>query len=156
MKNIQVYHTERYSTSDYVKVEENIYKGKNPYYQGNGDCEEMYFTSLTFEQEPELGEGETPEDISQYPLEGILEMFGVCVSDFYDEFNAKSECTCYQEFGSSNLEGIKNLLGIVGKHVYEKKFYADDLSEEEQEEYKDWSEEDLEEEGITYYETVVE
>lgn len=83
-------------------------------------------------------------------------MFGVCVSDFYDDLNAKSECTCYQEFGSSNLENIRNLLGIVGKHAYEKKFYADDLSEEEQEEYKDWSEEDLEEEGIIYYETVVE
>ena len=156
MKNIQIYHAEKYSTSDYVKVEENIYKGKNPYYRVDRDHEEMYFTSLTFEQEPELGEGETPEDISQYPLEGILEMFGVCVSDFYDELNAESECTCYQEFGSGDLEDIRNLLGIVGKHAYEKKFYADDLSKEEQEEYKDWSEEDLEEEGIIYYETVVE
>jgi len=157
MKNIQIYHADKYSTSAYAKVEENIYKGKNPYYEGHSwDSEEMYVTSLTFEQEPELGEGETPKDISQYPLEGILEMFGVCVSDFYDELNAKSESICYQEFGSDNLKNVRKLLGIVGKHVYDKKFQADDLSEEELEEYKDMSEEELEEEGIIWYETVVE
>ena len=44
----------------------------------------------------------------------------------------------------------------MGKHVYDKKFQADDLSEEEQEKYKGMSEEELEEEGIIWYETVVE
>ena len=157
MKNIQIYQADKYSTSMYTKVEENIYKGKNPYYNGDSwDSEEMYVTSLAFEQEPELGEGETPKDISQYPLEGILEQFGVCVSDFYDELNAQSESTCYQEFGSSDLEHVRKLLGIVGKHVYDKKFQADDLSEEELEEYKGMSEEELEEEGIIWYNTVVE
>ncbi|MDE6054993.1 MAG: hypothetical protein K2G55_14825 [Lachnospiraceae bacterium] len=157
MKNIQIYQADKYSTSMYTKVEENIYKGKNPYYHGgSGHSEEMYVTSLTFEQEPELGEGETPKDISQYPLEGILELFSVCVSDFYDELNAQSESTCYQEFGSSDLEDVRKLLGIVGKHVYEKKFQEDDLSEEELEEYKGMSEEELEEEGIIWYDTVVE
>ena len=34
--------------------------------------------------------------------------------------------------------------------------YADDLSEEEVEQYKGMSEEDLEEEGIIWYNTVVE
>lgn len=157
MKNIRIYHAEKYLTSEYTKVEENIYKGRNPYYNGNAwEHDTMYVTSLTFEQEPELGEGETPRDISQYPLEGILDLFGVCVSDFYDEINAGSEKTCYQEFGSSNQEDVRNLLGIVGKHVYDKKFQADDLSEAEMEEYKDMSEEELEEEGIIWYETVVE
>lgn len=157
MKNIQVYHADKYSTSAYVEVEENIYKGKNPYYKGESwNHEEMFCTSLTFEQEPELGEGEKPEHISQYPLEGILDMFNIYVSDFYDELNASSEKTCYQEFGSSNLEDIRALLGIVGKHVYEKKFHADDLSAEEIEKYKDMSEEDLEEEGIIWYNTVAE
>lgn len=83
-------------------------------------------------------------------------MFSVYVSDFYDELNARSESTCYQEFGSSDLENIRELLGIVGKHVYDKKVYADDLSEEELEQYKGMSEEDLEKEGIIWYETVVE
>lgn len=156
MKNIQVYHAEKYRASDYVKVEENIYKGKNPYYRNNGRDEEMYFTSLAFEQEPEFGEGETPQNISQFPLEDILDMFHACISDFYDELNAKSECTCYQEFGSSDLEDIRNLLGIVGKHVYVKKFYADDLSEEELEECSDWSEEEDEEGNIYYEKPVVE
>lgn len=157
MKNIKIYHADKYAGSAYVEVEENIYQGKNPYYHGESwNDEEMYCTSLTFEQEPELGEGETPADISQYPLEGILDMFSVYVSDFYDELNARSESTCYQEFGSSDLENIRELLGIVGKHVYDKKVYADDLSEEELEQYKSMSEEDLEEEGIIWYETVVE
>lgn len=51
---------------------------------------------------------------------------------------------------------FRELLGIAGKHVYDKKFYADDLSEEELEQYKGMSEEELEEEGIIWYETVVE
>lgn len=157
MKNIQIYNADKYASSAYVKVEDNIYKGKNPYYHGESwNHEEMYCTSLTFEQEPELGEGETPAVISQCPLEGILDMFSVYVSDFYDELNARSESTCYQEFASSGLENIRKLLGIVGKHVYDKKCYADDLSEEELEQYKDMNEEDLEEEGIIWYETVVE
>lgn len=157
MKNIQVYHAEKYSSSEYEKVEENIYIGKNPYYDGDyNDHEKIYVTSLMFEQEPELGEGETPKNISQIPLEGILDMFSVFVTDFYDNYNNESECICYQEFGAFKLENIRELLKIVGKHVYEKKFMADDLSKEEQEEYKDWSEEELEEEGIIWYETVVE
>lgn len=155
MKNIQVYHSQKYSTPEYTKVEENIYRGKNPYCRGVED-EEMYFTSLTFEQEPELGEGETPKHISQYPLEGILDMFSVCVTDFYEELNAQSEHTCYQEFGAFTREDIRRLLEIVGKHVCDKKFYADDLSGEELEKYKDMSEEELEEEGIIWYDTVVE
>lgn len=58
MKNIKIYHADKYATSAYVKVEENIYKGKNPYYHGESwNHEELYCTSLTFEQEPELGEG---------------------------------------------------------------------------------------------------
>ncbi len=157
MKNIKVYDAEKYLTSAFTSVEKNIYKGKNPYYNGERwQSEELYVTSLTFEQEPDLGEGETPQNISQCPLEGILDMYGVFVTDFYDELNAQSECTCYQEFGAHDPENIKQLLGIVGKHVYEKKVYADDLDEEELENYKDMSEEELEEEGIIWFDTVVE
>ncbi|HCD3015104.1 TPA: hypothetical protein NBM48_000099 [Corynebacterium striatum] len=76
MKNFRVYTPEKYSTPDYIKVEENIY-------QQAPDRE--YVTSLSFEQEPELGEGDSPQDISQYPLEDILEEFEVQIEDFYED-----------------------------------------------------------------------
>lgn len=44
-------------------------------------------TSLSFEQEPEYGEGESSADISQYPLEDILDRYYVAVEDFYGEIN---------------------------------------------------------------------
>ncbi len=157
MKNIQIYHADKYSTPAYIKVEENIYKGKNPYRDGDED-KDMYFTSLSFEQEPELGEGETPADISQEPLEGILDMFRLCITDFYDELNEKSTCTCYQEFGGRDVDAIRELLKIVGKHVCcERTVVPEDEidDEEELEAYRAMSEEELEEEGYIFYETVI-
>ena len=54
------------------------------------------------------------------------------------------------------VEDIRRLLGIVGKHVYEKKFYADDLDKEDQVACKDMTEEEMEENGSIYYRTVIE
>lgn len=90
----------------------------------------MHVTSLMFEQEPEFGEGDTPAHISQYPLESILDKCYASVTDYYQEPNAQSKDMCYQEFGAFEVEDIRRLLGIVGKHVYEKKSQAEDLSEE--------------------------
>ncbi len=59
--------------------------------------------------------------------------------------NAQSKDTCYLEFGTFEIEDIRKLLGIVGKHVYQKKVLAEDLGEEE-----------LEEEGVLSYKTVIE
>lgn len=159
MKNIQVYHADKYLTSEYTKVEENIYRGRNPYYNGNvWEHDKLYVTSLMFEQEPEYGEGNSPAHISQYPLEGILDKFYVSVTDFYTDQNAQSKDMCYQEFGAFEVEDIRGLLGIVGKHVYEKKFHADldDMDEEEQETCKNMTEEEQEEAGYIYYRTVIE
>lgn len=157
MKNIKVYDAEKYLTAEYTKVEESIYRGRNPYYNGNvWEHDKLYVTSLSFEQEPELGEGGSPAHISQYPLEGILDKFYASVTDFYEDLNAQSKETCYQEFGAFEVEDIRKLLGIVGKHVYEKKFYVDDLDEEEQEACKQMTEEEMEERGYIYYETVIE
>lgn len=111
MKNFRVYTLEKYSTPDYIKVEENIY-------QQAPDRE--YVTSLSFEQEPELGEGDSPQDISQYPLEDILEEFEVQIEDFYEDLNGASESTCYLEFGGGDVERIRKVLGLVGKHAYNK------------------------------------
>lgn len=157
MKNIQVYHADKYLTSEYTKVDENIYRGRNPYYNGNvWEHDKLYVTSLMFEQEPEFGEGDTPAHISQYPLESILDKCYVSVTDFYQELNAQSKDMCYQEFGAFDVEDIRRLLGIVGKHVYEKKFQAEDLSQEELEECKNMTEKEMEEEGYIFYRTVIE
>ncbi|OFP66436.1 hypothetical protein HMPREF2976_11445 [Corynebacterium sp. HMSC077D10] len=111
MKNFRVYTPEKYSTPDYIKVEENIY-------QQAPDRE--YVTSLSFEQEPELSEGDSPQDISQYPLENILEEFAVQIEDFYEDLNDASESTCFLEFGGGDVERIREVLGLVGKRAYNK------------------------------------
>ena len=113
MKNIKNYDAEKYSTDEYRLVDEGIYE-----YDDGG--EKIFVTSLQFEQEPELGEGEDSSYISQDPLEGILDEFLCYISDFYDELNDGSSNVCYQEFASPNAEDIKSLRGIIGRHVWDK------------------------------------
>lgn len=113
MKNIENYNAEKYNKENYEKIEEGIYKLKSK-------VNDLYVTSLTFIQEPELGEGENANYISQYPLEDILDKFSVHVQDFYDELNKETSQVCYQEFGSPYLENIQKLRSIIGKHVYNK------------------------------------
>ena len=120
MKNIGVYESEKYKDAKYTKVEDNIYETEDSFLGGV-----MYVTSLCFEQEPEYEEGESPADISQYPLEDILDRYCVAVEDFYEEKNSKSDTQCYQEFCGKDIENIKGLLGIVGKHVYNKEVKKD-------------------------------
>lgn len=109
MKNIINFDAEKYKNKEYEKQETGIYK--------IGD---QFVTSLSFEQEPELEEGNSPLEISQYPLEDILDEFYVYVSDFYDDLNENSATKCYQEFASGDIEDIKKLRTIIGKHVYNK------------------------------------
>ena len=80
---------------------------------------EIYVTSIVFEAEPEFGENE-PEDeeISQYPLEDILDEYLVYVYDDYAEENASDKVNSYVEFASEDIEDIRNVLNILGKHVY--------------------------------------
>ena len=113
MKNIENYNAEKYNKENYEKIGEGIYKLKSK-------VNDLYVTSLTFIQEPELGEGENASYISQYPLEDILDKFSVHVQDFYDELNKETSQICYQEFGSPYLENIQKLRSIIGKHVYNK------------------------------------
>ncbi len=110
MKNFKLYTPEKYNTSDYEKAGQGIYK--NP----DGD----YVTSLTFEMDnTRFGEEEgCPQDISQTPFEDLLDSYMVWVSDFYDDLNAESEVTCYQEFASANISNIEKLLTIIGKQFY--------------------------------------
>ena len=73
-----------------------------------------------FEPEPEFDENEPAEEISQYPLEDILEKFFCYVSDDYEEENAEDPKNCYVEFASEDIGDIRDILTIVGKHVYNK------------------------------------
>ncbi|OLN84858.1 hypothetical protein BMI76_00890 [Streptococcus sp. 'caviae'] len=77
----------------------------------------LYVTSLSFVQEPDLGE-ETGEVIAQYPLEDILEEFYCYISDFYKDMNTADSEKNYLEFASPDLADIQNLRSIIGKHVY--------------------------------------
>ncbi|MBQ9021526.1 MAG: hypothetical protein IJ113_05880 [Eggerthellaceae bacterium] len=121
MKNIQSFEADKYTTTKtgglfkkplYAPVEEGIYQMQ--------DDERLYVTSLSFEQESELGEGQNAGNISQYPLEDVLDKFYCHVSDFYEELNAADSTTCYLEFASPDIEDIRKLRSIIGKHVYDR------------------------------------
>ena len=109
MKNITNYRATKYVPPLYAEVSPDIYK-----------CEHGFVTSLSFEQEPEYEEGTTAAEISQYPLEDILDHFCVYISDFYKELNVESSATCYLEFCADSVERILQLRDIIGKHVYNK------------------------------------
>lgn len=121
MKNFANYKAEKYTAQPdkFVEVEEGIYKTAEPYGIRKDD---IYVTSLTFELEPErYGEDEgSPQYIPQTPFEDLLDAFCVYVTDFYEELNNASERICYLEFGSGDIEDIRNLRTLIGK-----KFYAE-------------------------------
>lgn len=139
MKNFKNYKPDKYSTEAFKEVEEGIYLTKDPY----GHHEEIYVTSLSFEHEPGryCEEEGSPRNITQIPFENILDEFSVWVTDFYDDLNNNSEVTCYQEFGAFKLENIKNLRGIIGKHVYVVPYTdEEDIIEDEDEEEEEFLE----------------
>ena len=127
MKNFQNFTPEKYMTSHYQKISDGIYQTKSPY-----DSHDIFVTSLTFEMEPErYGEEDaSPRNLTQVPIEGILDEFNLFVTDFYDQLNENSEATCYQEFGSFDLEDIKKLRTLIGK-----RFYAVPYTDEDGEKY---------------------
>ena len=114
MKQIENYTAAKYANEEYQEIQEGIFKIIDE------DDEDLYVTSLSFIQEPELEEGSNASDISQYPLEDILDKFYCHVSDFYEELNKEDAEICYLEFGSPELQDVVNLRCIIGKHVYDK------------------------------------
>lgn len=111
MKEIDVYFPEKYQDLKYEKVFNNIYRIYDDFLEKN-----CYVTSLRFIQEPEFGEGMCPNEISQYPLEDILDQYFVWISDFYAQENSESDTYCYLEFMGADIDNIKSLLNLVGKH----------------------------------------
>ena len=142
MKHIANYEAQKYDNeSRYHFIETGIYLDDNPpdeilseashgeeYAEGfryrygsmfvTKPEEKLYVTSLSFEQEPELGEGDSPANISQYPLEDVLDYYSVHISDFYEAENANSEQRCYLEFASPDLEKLQSIQALTGRHVY--------------------------------------
>lgn len=113
MKNIKNFDAPKYNGAAYTLVEEGICKTED-----NGET--IYVTSLSFVQEPEFDEGSSAAEISQYPLEDILDRFLCYISDFYPELNTADSVECYQEFAGSTVEDLRKLRSIIGKHVYNK------------------------------------
>ena len=118
MKNIENYDAEKYLNQEYHKIEEGVYE----YVQAD---ETLYVTSLSFVQEPEYEEGENAGEISQYPLQDVLDKFYCHVSDFYEGLNTSDSEICYLEFAAMDIEDIQNLRSIIGKHVYNKDYEKD-------------------------------
>ena len=115
MKNFKSYTPEKYAGSGFQKVEEGIYRTTSPYGK-----EEIFVTSLSFEMEPErYGEEEaSPRNLTQVPIEGLLDEFGLFVTDFYEELNNASDITCYQEFVSFDVEDILRVRTLIGNRFY--------------------------------------
>lgn len=107
MKQIQSYTPAKYTSASYTQAAEGIYA-----------IEGIFTTSLCFLQEPELGEGTSAANISQYPLEDILDRYLVYISDFYPGLNVPTSQLCYLEFASPCLNDIQQLRCLIGKHVY--------------------------------------
>jgi hypothetical protein len=86
-----------------------------------GEPQLTYVTSIVYEPEPEFDENE-PSDpyVSQYPLEDILDEFFISCYDSYDEENEKDKENSYIEFAADDIEDIRKVLSIIGKHVYNK------------------------------------
>lgn len=120
MRNFENYTPEKYMTSDFQKIEDGIYKTKSPYKTLKEETENIFVTSLAFEMEPDCygEEDASPRNLTQVPIEGILDEFGLFVTDFYEELNEASETICYQEFGSFHLEDIQKLRTLIGKRFY--------------------------------------
>lgn len=129
MKNFENYIPEKYTTSDFQKIEDGIYKTKCPYGPKDKD---IFVTSLTFEMEPDCygEEDASPRNLTQVPIEGLLDEFGLFVTDFYEELNEESDTICYQEFGSFDLADIQRLRTIIGKRFYAVPYTDEDDGEE--------------------------
>ena len=80
---------------------------------------EIFVTSIVFEAESDLGENSPSEPVmSQYPLEDILDKFYVYLHDDYVDENTSDTINSYVEFASEDIEDIRAVLSILGKHVY--------------------------------------
>lgn len=107
MNNICFFDSPKYKNESFEKIENGIFKN-----------DDLFVTSICFQQEPELGEGASAKDISQYPLEDILDSTGTYVHDFYEDLNTNDSMICFLELASPRIEDIRSVTDLFGKHVY--------------------------------------
>ena len=120
MKEIENYQAPKYRKHQYKEVSDGVYSVREK-------GETLYVTSLSFLQEPELGEGTPGGPVSQYPLEDLLDRFYCYVRDPYEEENREGERS-YCEFAAETEEDIRNLRSVIGRHVYLKENSEGNLS----------------------------
>lgn len=120
MTHFRDYTPEKYSSPEFEKIEEGIYRTKDPYGMVTANGGMVYVTSLSFQMEPEqYGEEDgSPRNITQVPFEELLDDHMLFITDFYEDLNEASEVTCYQEFGATDIEDIRGLREIIGKRYY--------------------------------------
>lgn len=106
MKSINDYRSPKYATIDDEKISEGVYQTKDG-----------YVTSLSFEIEPDLGEGVSSNQLSQYPLEAILDDYNVYISDFYPEMNRSNSLLTYLEFASVDIDDVMKLRKLINYRV---------------------------------------
>ncbi len=84
MKNFKNYASQKYATSDFQKIEKGIYKTKLPYGNYLDYNTDVFVTSLSFEVEPDCygEEDASPRNLTQVPIEGILDEFNLFVTEF--------------------------------------------------------------------------
>ncbi len=124
-KFIEDYMVITYKGRKYYRGIENIGTDDDDIFENpNDDSAEpnyIYVTSIVFVPEPELDENEpTDEFVSQYPLEDILEEFNIYSYDSYETENKSDKENSYVEFASDDIEDIRKVLTLIGKHVYNK------------------------------------
>lgn len=100
----------------YTKAEDGIYKR----IEEDGTDEGFFVTSIFFVQEPELGEGKNSAVLSYELIDLINNKYGCSVSDDFPHLNTDDTNVCYREFESKSIDALKELRGMIGKHVFMK------------------------------------
>lgn len=113
-----------YEGKRYYRDLENVGTADDVVFEDMYDPDEqnvIYVTSIVYEPEPEFEENEPVDSfVSQYPLEDILDQFYVYCYDSYEKENESDKKNSYIEFASDDINDIRNVLSIIGKHVYNK------------------------------------
>ena len=100
----------------YTKTEDGIYKRT----EADGTDKGFFVTSIYFVQEPDLDEGKNSAVLSFELIDMICQKYGCSVSDDFPNLNTDDTNVCYREFESQSIDALKELRGMIGKHVFMK------------------------------------
>ena len=115
MKNIKILHLAKYAdNARYEFVEDAIYKDL-----ADDEDEPGFVCRIAFSYELEAGEG-------QYPLEDILDKWGLYVSDFLNSEDAEKPGDIVSLELGGTLDNVRRIKDLVGKRVVNEDFTAED------------------------------